>query len=99
MAFVTRADIFTSISPSFSLSLSFFLCVSVSQLHATAACLLLLRLDVVVNLKLGLVGLLCGSVLQLPDGDREKERERCWKLETEGVDVWDAAQTEGTFRK
>lgn len=35
---------------------------------------MLLRLDVVVDLELGLVGLLCRSVLQLPGGDREEVR-------------------------
>lgn len=70
------------------------MCVSLSlpgdqdQLHeATAAGLVLLRLDVVVYLELGLIWLLCRSVLQLPDGERDR------KLDTEGVDVWDGAQT------
>lgn len=42
-------------------------------LEATAGRLLPLRLDVVVYLELGLVGLLRRSVLQLPGGDRETE--------------------------
>lgn len=42
-------------------------------LEATAGRLLPLRLDVVVYLELGLVGLLRRSVLQLPGGDREIE--------------------------
>lgn len=53
----------------------------VRRLHfAAAAGLLLLRLDVVVDLELGLVGLLRRSVLQLPgrhtDGETERERYR-----------------------
>lgn len=42
-------------------------------LEATAGSLLPLRLDVVVYLELGLVWLLCRSVLQLPGGDRERQ--------------------------
>lgn len=53
----------------------------VRRLHfAAAAGPLLLRLDVVVDLELGLVGLLRRSVLQLPgrhtDGETERERYR-----------------------
>lgn len=58
---------------------------------------MLLRLDVVVNLELGLIWLLRRSVLQLPDRKqkrgREREGGRDGKLEAEGVDVWDGAQT------
>lgn len=46
---------------------------SLRLLEATAGRLLPLRLDVVVYLELGLVGLLRRSVLQLPGGDRETE--------------------------
>lgn len=47
---------------------------------ATAARLVLLRLDVVVYLELGLILLLRRSVLQLPDGERERERDTTsWK--------------------
>lgn len=42
-------------------------------LEATAGSLLPLRLNVVVYLELGLVWLLCRSVLQLPGGDRERQ--------------------------
>lgn len=50
-------------------------------LEATAGRLLPLRLNVVVYLELGLVGLLCCSVLQLSDGERERKEFR-----HEGVD-------------
>lgn len=43
-------------------------------LEATAGSLLPLRLDVVMYLELGLVGLLRRSVLQLPGGNRERDR-------------------------
>lgn len=76
-----RAESFTS-SPALPLRLSYPPAPpgeQVRRLHfAAAAGLLLLRLDVVVDLELGLVGLLRRSVLQLPgrhtDGETERER-------------------------
>lgn len=70
--------------PRWTLSLPSFLppCASrwrrrQQRLHFAAATrLLLLGLDVVMDLELGLVGLLCGSVLQLPGRPTEVERVR-----------------------
>lgn len=61
--FLIRQEVFSSSSSSASFPLWL--------LEATAGRLLPLRLDVVVYLELGLVGLLRRSVLQLPGGDRE----------------------------
>lgn len=74
--FRKRVDFFFSTS-SLLLSSSLSVCLSLpgdqDQLHvATAARLVLLRLDVVVYLELGLIGLLCRSVLQIPDGERDR---------------------------
>ncbi|MEQ2262413.1 hypothetical protein XENORESO_010918 [Xenotaenia resolanae] len=73
------------------------LCVAFQHLlpEAAAARLVLLRINVVVNLELGLIWLLCGSVLQLPDREKEKEREggrQREEVRSRGVDVWDGAQ-------
>ena len=89
--FLPRSNSFPS-SPSFSLRVS--LPGDQCQLHvATAARLVLLSLDVVVYLELGLILLLGGSVLQLP----EEETRR--KLDTEEVDVWDGAHRVSKSRK
>lgn len=69
-------DLFFHLPPSFSFSMSLSFSLLGDGLHeATAAGLVLLRLDVVVELELGFVGLLRRSVLQLPDG-RENKREK-----------------------
>lgn len=95
LAFIRETSLFFSFFFKLSLPPCFFICMCLSlpdyqhQLRATAASLVLLRLDVVVYLELGLIWLLRRSVLQLPD----RERERCRKLDAEVADVWDGAQT------
>lgn len=96
--YVREQTLFLPRSNSFPSSPSFSLCVSLPgdqcQLHvATAARLVLLSLDVVVYLELGLILLLGGSVLQLPDEERRR------KLDAEEVDVWDGAHGVSTSRK
>lgn len=70
----TPSSIPPFLPPSFFLRLSAWRSTLLPE--AAAARLVLLRVDVVVNLELGLVWLLCRSVLQLPDREKEKERGR-----------------------
>lgn len=70
--FLVRQDVYT-LPPFLPPSLASPRSPPLWLLEATAGSLLPLRLDVVVYLELGLVWLLCRSVLQLPGGDRERQ--------------------------